>query len=48
MFLLAMILDHFLGLYCSINSFTRLTATVKGRTGVLRTWPARAGNRPLL
>lgn len=48
LFLLASILDRFLALYCSINSFTRLTATVKGRTGVLRTWPARAGDRPLL
>lgn len=48
LFLLAMALDHFLGLACSINSFTRLTATVRGRTGVLRTWPPRAGDRPLL
>lgn len=48
LFLLAMVLDRFLALSCSINSFTRLTATVKGRPGVLRTWPPRAGDRPLL
>ncbi len=48
LFLLAMVLDRFLGLYCNINAFTRLTATVKGRPGVLRTWPPRTGDRPLL
>jgi type VI secretion system protein ImpG len=48
LFLLACVLERFLGLYCSINSFSRLTARVKGRTGVLRTWPPRAGDRVLL
>lgn len=48
LFLLASVLERFLGLYCSINSFTRLTATVKGRTGVLRKWPPRAGDTILL
>jgi type VI secretion system protein ImpG len=47
-FLLTAVLERFLGLYCSINSFARLTATVKGRTGVLRRWPARAGEKVLL
>ncbi len=47
-FLLASVLERFLGLYCSINSFTRLTATVKGRSGVLRQWPPRAGEMILL
>ncbi|WP_341989192.1 type VI secretion system baseplate subunit TssF [Azorhizobium sp. AG788] len=47
-FLFSMVLDRFFGLYASINSFTRLTATVKGKSGILRTWPARAGYRPLL
>jgi type VI secretion system protein ImpG len=45
---MAAVLDRFLGLYCSINAFTRLTATVKGRPGILRKWPARAGDRTLL
>ncbi|BAF88602.1 protein of unknown function [Azorhizobium caulinodans ORS 571] len=48
LFLFAMVLDQFFGLHASINSFTRLTATVKGQPGILRTWPARAGFRPLL
>ncbi|MGC8020677.1 type VI secretion system baseplate subunit TssF, partial [Salmonella enterica] len=48
MFLFAMVLDQFFGLYASINSFTRLTATIKGQSGTLCTWPARAGYRPLL
>lgn len=48
LYLLAAVIEHFLGLYCSINSFTRLTATVKGRAGVLRQWPPRAGERALL
>jgi type VI secretion system protein ImpG len=47
-FLLAAVLERFMGLYASINSFTRLTAVVKGRVGVLRTWAPRAGNLTLL
>ena len=47
-FLLASILERFLGLYTSVNSFSRLTARIKGRTGVLRQWPSRAGDRVLL
>jgi type VI secretion system protein ImpG len=47
-FLLAAVLEHFVGLYASINAFTRLTATVKGRSGILRTWPPRAGDLTLL
>jgi type VI secretion system protein ImpG len=47
-FLLASVLERFLGLYASVNSFSRLTATVKGRNEVLKTWPARAGDRILL
>ncbi|MBB4000439.1 type VI secretion system baseplate subunit TssF [Aureimonas pseudogalii] len=47
-FLLASILERFLGLYASVNSFSRLTARIKGRTGVLRQWPSRAGDRVLL
>jgi type VI secretion system protein ImpG len=47
-YLLASVLERFLSLYCSINSFSRLTATVRGRTGVLKRWPARAGDQVLL
>ncbi len=47
-FLFASVIDRFLGLYASINSFTRTTALVRGRTDTVRTWPARAGSRTLL
>ncbi len=48
LFLFALVLDHFLALYASINAFTRLTATVRGQPGILRAWPARAGDRQVL
>lgn len=48
LFLLATVLERFLALYCSINSYTRLTATVQGRPGVLRKWPPRAGDRHII
>ena len=47
-FLMASIIERFLGLYASVNSFSRLTALVRGRSGKLKTWPARAGDRILL
>jgi type VI secretion system protein ImpG len=47
-FLFASVIDRFLGLYASINSFTRMTALVRGRSDTVRTWPARAGSRTLL
>ncbi|WP_119459033.1 type VI secretion system baseplate subunit TssF [Rhodospirillaceae bacterium SYSU D60014] len=48
LFLLASVLERFLALYASINSFTRLTAKVRGRPGILRKWRPRAGDRILL
>ncbi len=47
-FLLAAVLERFLAHYASINAFTRLTATLKGRSGAYRTWPPRAGDLQLL
>lgn len=47
-FLLAQVLERFVANYASINAFTRFTATLKGRTGVLRTWPPRIGEQALL
>jgi len=47
-FLFANILEVFLGLYCSINSFVRLIAKQKGKEQVLKKWPPRAGERQLL
>ncbi|HAA52041.1 MAG TPA: hypothetical protein DCE43_20145, partial [Planctomycetaceae bacterium] len=37
-----------LGLYCSINSFSKLVATTNKREGVLKAWPPRAGDKELL
>ena len=47
-FLFACVLERFLALYCSINSFSKLIATTKQREGALRRWPPRAGERVLL
>lgn len=47
LFLFGCILDHFLGNYASINSFTRLTVNETLKGDVFR-WPARIGNHPLL
>lgn len=45
-FLLAAVIERFLGLYVSLNSFARTTALVRGHP--VRTWPPRAGSRTLL
>ena len=47
-FLLASVLERFLGLYASINSFTQLVARTRQREGILKRWPPRAGERTLL
>jgi len=47
-FLFAGVLERFLALYCSINSFTRLVATLRGREGDLRKWQPRIGEKTLL
>lgn len=47
-YLAASVLEYFLGMYAGVNSFTRLTARVTGQTGALKTWPARAGDRPIV
>jgi type VI secretion system protein ImpG len=47
-FLFASVIERFLALYVSINSFSRTTARVRGRADGLRTWPPRAGSRVLL
>jgi type VI secretion system protein ImpG len=45
--LLAAVLEHFLALHCTVNSFTRTRATLRGRSGVAAAWPARSGTRVL-
>jgi type VI secretion system protein ImpG len=47
-FLFAAVLERFLGLYASINSFSRLVATTSQREGELRRWSPRAGETVLL
>lgn len=48
LYLFASVLERFLAVYCSINSFTRLVASVEGKKGELRRWPPRMGERVLL
>jgi type VI secretion system protein ImpG len=47
-FLCASVLERFLGLYCTINSFTKTIATTNKREGRLHEWPPRAGEMVLL
>jgi type VI secretion system protein ImpG len=47
-FMLASILERFLGLYASVNSFSQLVLTSKQREGVVRRWPPRAGEQIVL
>ena len=48
LFLMASVLERFLGLYVSINSFVRLVARSTRREGVLKRWPPRSGDKTLL
>ncbi|MFC5357810.1 type VI secretion system baseplate subunit TssF [Azospirillum himalayense] len=48
MLLFAAVLERFLALHAAVNSFTRLTLRAKDHGGVLKQWPARAGERILL
>jgi type VI secretion system protein ImpG len=47
LFLFGCILDHFLGSYATINTFTRLMVR-EILTGELYQWPARLGDHPLI
>src|SRR5258708_40036022 len=47
-YLFASVLEHFLGLYASINSFSQLLARTQQRKEPLRQWPPRAGQAILL
>ena len=47
-FLFATVLDRFLALYGSINSFTQLVAKTNQREGDLKRWPPRAGEQIIL
>ncbi len=47
-FLFASVLEWFLGLYTSLNSFNQLVATTKQREGELKRWMPRAGDQILV
>jgi type VI secretion system protein ImpG len=47
-YLFASILERFLGLYASMNSFSQLVATSRQRKAGLAAWPPRAGQSVLL
>jgi len=47
-YLFASVLEHFFGLYCSINSFTRVLVKQKSKEGYLKKCPPRAGEKILL
>ncbi|MDH3599244.1 MAG: type VI secretion system baseplate subunit TssF, partial [Candidatus Tectomicrobia bacterium] len=47
-FLFASVLEKFLGLYASLNSFTQMIALTRQREEPLKRWPLRAGEQILL
>jgi|SRR5580658_5523539 type VI secretion system protein ImpG len=47
-YLFASVIENFLAMYASLNSFSQLTATVRQRKEVLREWPPRTGRRILM
>ncbi|PID43885.1 MAG: type VI secretion system baseplate subunit TssF [Gammaproteobacteria bacterium] len=47
-YLFASVLERFFAMYCSINSFTRMVARLKGKAEVLKKWPPRAGEIELI
>jgi type VI secretion system protein ImpG len=47
LFLLAAVLEHFLALHGTVNSFTRTSVSLRGRPGAAAAWPARSGTRVL-
>lgn len=47
-FLFASVLNQFLGLYTTVNSFTQLKITSKQRSGVWKTWPPLSGDHNVL
>jgi type VI secretion system protein ImpG len=42
------VLEVFLGLYVSMNSFSQLRVKTRQRKEILKQWPPRAGQRILL
>jgi len=47
-YLFGAVLEHFLGTYASLNSFSQLVAKSKQRRGVIQEWQPRAGRKILM
>ena len=47
-YLFASVIEHFLGLYVTLASFSQLGVSTRQRKEVLKLWPPRAGSRILL
>jgi len=47
-FLFANVVEHFLGMYVSMNSFSQMIASTLQRKEVLKEWPPRAGRSILV
>ncbi|HEX8499166.1 MAG TPA: type VI secretion system baseplate subunit TssF [Pyrinomonadaceae bacterium] len=47
-YLFTAVLERFLGLYASVNSFNQLVVKLKGREEAFKIWPPRAGEQRLL
>lgn len=47
-FLFASVLEYFLGLYATLNSFSQLAVRTRQRKEILKEWPPRAGQRILM
>lgn len=47
-YLFASVLERFFALHSAVNSFTELTARLRGSGGSFAEWPPRAGEQPLL
>ncbi|TAJ83501.1 type VI secretion system baseplate subunit TssF [Reyranella sp.] len=48
LYILASVLDRFLALHATVNSFVRTEARLRGRPEAVAKWPARAGSQVLL
>lgn len=48
LYMFASVLERFLGLYASINSFSQMVAKVKQQEGYLKRWPPRAAEQIIL
>lgn len=48
LFLFASVLERFLALYTSLNSFTQMVAKITPGGSLLKRWPPRAGEQPFL